>query len=249
MYRLRLNRCVQAYRLKPIEAGAFRASCDERYLTTVPCRGSFAQGGVTMRDCSKNRAGFDRVLMAVAATFLTVSATSALGPVRLRRAPAPPNSRSTQQSRAPNRPTFRRPTTGDFKLDTTASVPCPSRSKPRTDSRRAADRSPPNPQPRRPHRHRACEANDAATAAARRLRPRTAPARRASPAEPVKAASTVAPADQPVADRLREMLGSQIAALFRSQERARGRREVLLGARVRAAVDPGRQIDRQAARA
>ena len=31
-----------------------------------------------MRDCSKNRAGFDRVLMAVAATFLAVSATSAL---------------------------------------------------------------------------------------------------------------------------------------------------------------------------
>ena len=30
-----------------------------------------------MRDCLKNRAGFDRVLMAVAATFLTVSATSA----------------------------------------------------------------------------------------------------------------------------------------------------------------------------
>src|ERR1700730_16990223 len=34
--------------------------------------------GATMRDCLKNRAGFDRVLMAVAATFLTVSATSAL---------------------------------------------------------------------------------------------------------------------------------------------------------------------------
>ena len=31
-----------------------------------------------MRDCSTNRAGFDRVLMAVAATFLAVSATSAL---------------------------------------------------------------------------------------------------------------------------------------------------------------------------
>ena len=31
-----------------------------------------------MRDCWKNRAGYDRVLMAVAATFLTVSATSAL---------------------------------------------------------------------------------------------------------------------------------------------------------------------------
>src|SRR5438045_6123295 len=38
-----------------------------------------------MRDCSKNRAGIDRVLMAVAATFLAVSASSALGqgdPVR-----------------------------------------------------------------------------------------------------------------------------------------------------------------------
>ena len=31
-----------------------------------------------MRDCSTNRAGFDRVLMTVAATFLAVSATSAL---------------------------------------------------------------------------------------------------------------------------------------------------------------------------
>ena len=89
MYRLRLNRCVQAYRLNRIEAGAFRASCDERYLTTVPCRGSFAQGGVTMRDCSTNRAGFDRVLMAVAATFLAVSATSAMaGPSDTPRASA-----------------------------------------------------------------------------------------------------------------------------------------------------------------
>src|ERR1700709_779314 len=56
----------------------FRASCDERWPRTVPCRGSIAQGGVTMRDCSKSRAGFDRVLMAVAATFLAVTATSAL---------------------------------------------------------------------------------------------------------------------------------------------------------------------------
>src|ERR1700761_7683262 len=31
-----------------------------------------------MRDCWKNRAGYDRVLMTVAATFLTVSASSAL---------------------------------------------------------------------------------------------------------------------------------------------------------------------------
>src|SRR5512142_3216489 len=33
--------------------------------------------GAIMRDSGKNRAGYDRVLMAVAATFLTVSASSA----------------------------------------------------------------------------------------------------------------------------------------------------------------------------
>src|ERR1700689_1383376 len=40
--------------------------------------GQLRPGGFMMRDCLKNRAGFDRVLMAVAATFLTVSATSAI---------------------------------------------------------------------------------------------------------------------------------------------------------------------------
>src|SRR6187399_2327746 len=65
-------------RLRTDRAGASRASRDDDTLTTVPWRGSFAQGGVTMRDCSTNRAGFDRVLMAVAATFLAVSATSVL---------------------------------------------------------------------------------------------------------------------------------------------------------------------------
>ena len=60
-----------------IEAGAF-AQAVTTILKAVRCRDSFAQGGVTMRDCSKNRAGFDRVLIAVAATFLAVSATSAL---------------------------------------------------------------------------------------------------------------------------------------------------------------------------
>src|SRR5438477_12245261 len=47
--------------------------------------GQFRPRGVTMRDCSKNRAGLDRVLMAVAATLLAVSASSALAqgdPVR-----------------------------------------------------------------------------------------------------------------------------------------------------------------------
>src|ERR1700712_2882500 len=40
--------------------------------------GRFRPRGSTMRDCVKNRGGFDRVLMTVAATFLAVSATSAL---------------------------------------------------------------------------------------------------------------------------------------------------------------------------
>ena len=76
-----------------------------------------------MRDCSNNRGGFDRVLMAVAATFLTVSATSAMaqGPSRAspggtrnrRRGPA---SRTRQRSAADRQPisrwTPRRPRAG-----------------------------------------------------------------------------------------------------------------------------------------
>src|SRR5712692_9068232 len=60
-----MNRCTQA-----------KAVTDD----TMRCSNAGADSprGVTMRDCSKNRAGFDRVLMAVAATFLTVSATTAL---------------------------------------------------------------------------------------------------------------------------------------------------------------------------
>src|SRR5580692_10899833 len=53
-----------------------RQSCaDDTENCSMPEQ--FRPRGVTMRDRLKNRAGFDRVLMAVAATFLTVSATSA----------------------------------------------------------------------------------------------------------------------------------------------------------------------------
>src|SRR6185503_7107219 len=107
---------------EPLEAGAFCASCDEQYLTTVPCRGSSAQGGETMRDCSTNRAGFDRVLIAVAATFLAVSATSALaqsdGP---RTSPAElAIDAAVPRSEPANVPP---PTASDFKMDTTAATP------------------------------------------------------------------------------------------------------------------------------
>src|SRR6202158_5299895 len=63
--------------LRTDQAGALAQSCtDDTESCSMP--GQFRPRGVTMRDCLKNRAGFDRVLMAVAATFLTVSATSAL---------------------------------------------------------------------------------------------------------------------------------------------------------------------------
>src|SRR5665213_1315414 len=105
--------------------------------------GRFHPRGEMMRDCSKNRAGFDRVLMAVAATFLTVSATSALaqtGPAR--------NSHAEL----------------------------------------AIDAAIPRPEPAK---------------------------------EATKAASNVPPADQPVADELRDMLGTKSARYFdRKAERA-----------------------------
>jgi hypothetical protein len=61
VYRLRMNRRVQAYRRypdleriqarsltefvpRPDQAGAFSKSCDGEDLRAVPCRGSFTQG-------------------------------------------------------------------------------------------------------------------------------------------------------------------------------------------------------------
>ena len=77
--------------------------------------------GVTMRDCLKNRAGFDRVLMAVAATFLTVSATSAFA-----QADPPRNSAAELAIDAaiprPEPANVPPPTINDFKPDTAAPV-------------------------------------------------------------------------------------------------------------------------------
>ena len=75
-----------------------------------------------MRDCSTNRAGYDRVLMAVAATFLTVSATSALaqaGPARSSAAELAIDAAIPRPEPANVPP----PTASDFKLDSTATVP------------------------------------------------------------------------------------------------------------------------------
>src|ERR1700688_4062368 len=115
--------------------------------------GQLRPRGVTMRDCLKNRAGYDRVLMAVAATFLTVSATSAF-------AQADPARNSA----------------AELAIDAATPRPEPANAPP-----------PPSPPPAPP-----------------------APPPPADPAnEPVKAASSVPAADQPVADKLKDLLGSK----------------------------------------
>src|SRR5882672_11497723 len=90
-------------------------SCDGRYQELFHA-GAASPRGVTMRDCSKNRGGYDRVLMAVAATFLTVSATAALaqaGPGRSSAAELAIDAAIPRPEPANVPP----PTASDFKLD------------------------------------------------------------------------------------------------------------------------------------
>ena len=162
-----------------------------------------------MRDCLKNRAGFDRVLMAVAATFLTVSATSAFAQAD----PARNSAAELAIDAAIPRPepaNLPPPTINDFKLDTTASVP---------DAAKATENAPetkPSDVVTAPgtDKNTADTGNkDAATTASPPSAATATPA--AEPAkEPTKAASNVAPADQPVADKLRDMLGAKSLRYF-----------------------------------
>jgi len=155
------------------------------------------------------------VLMAVAATFLTVSATSALaGQSTTPRASAAELAIDAAVPR-PEPANVPPPTAGDFKMDSTASVP---------DATKAIDK-PAEPstaakavEPKPADTAAAPAASDAATAAPPAA---TATAPTAEPAkEPVKV-STVAPADQPVAERLRDMLGAKSLRYFdRKNERA-----------------------------
>jgi len=174
-----------------------------------------------MRDCSTNRAGFDRVLMAVAATFLAVSATSALaGPSDTPRASAAELAIDAAVPR-PEPANVPPPTIGDFKVDSTASVP---------DAAKATEK-PNEPSPTAKAAEPKIDSKPAETATAPaktdNTAPATAPAATAATpptapaAEPAKAVSNVAPADQPVADKLREMLGAKTLRYFdRKNERA-----------------------------
>jgi L,D-transpeptidase YcbB len=169
-----------------------------------------------MRDCSKNRAGFDRVLMAVAATFLTVSATSALAqtdrssPAELAIDAAIPR---------PEPANLPPPTINDFKLDATASVPDAAQTAVKAPETKpgdvvtapASDTSKPDT-----GKNDTATTTPAAPPAAATATPAVEPAK-----EPVKAASNVPPADQPVADKLRDMLGAKTLRYFdRKVERA-----------------------------
>jgi len=154
-----------------------------------------------MRDYSTNRAGFDRVLIAVAATFLAVSATSALAAQSdTPRASAAELAIDAAVPR-PEPANVPPPSAGDFKIDATASVP--KAAEPATTAK-ATDIKP---------------ADTATTAPAPAA---AAPATATAPvAEPVKAASSVPAADQPVADKLRDMLGAKSLRYFdRKNERA-----------------------------
>ena len=189
--------------------------------------GQFAQGGVRMRDRLKNRAGFDRVLMTVAATFLTVSATSAFAqgdPARTSAAELAIDAAIPRPEPANVPP----PTINDFKLDATASVPdvakpdAPKATEPKTTERPAETKpsevvTAPAPDANKNDTSK----NDTATAptesppAAATATPAAEPVK-----EPTKAASNVPPADQPVADKLREMFAAKsLRYLDRKAER------------------------------
>jgi murein L,D-transpeptidase YcbB/YkuD len=190
------------------KAGALAKSCaDDIKNCSMP--GQFRARGATMRDCSKNRAGFDRVLMAVAATFLTVSATSALA-----QTDAPRNSAAELAIDAaiprPEPANVPPPTASDFKSDATASVPDAAKSiEPEITEQTTEKAAEPKPSD-------VVTAPAAAPPVAATATPAAEPAK-----EPVKAASNVAPADQPVADKLRELMTAKASRYFeRKGERA-----------------------------
>src|SRR4051794_25912494 len=155
-----------------------------------------------MRDCGTNRTGFERVLMALAATFLTVSAGSALAQSDLSRS-SPAELAIDAAIPRPEPANLPPPTIDDFKLDTTATVP---------DAAKAATAPVSKPSD---------IAVDSSKADSKKIdeSKTDAPAAAAPPVaepakEPTKAASNVPPADQPVADKLREMLAAKLGRYF-----------------------------------
>jgi murein L,D-transpeptidase YcbB/YkuD len=189
-----------------------------------------------MRDCLNSRGGFDRVLVAVAATFLTVSATSVLAQDQRSTAAELAIDAAIPRPEPANVPP---PTINDFKMDTTASVPDtrkPEAAKP-TDSK-TTEKTPEKAEtkpadvvtapisipsvdtPRKDTAAAPAAPAPAAAAVTPAAEPPKEVAKEPTP-EPVKAASSVPAADQPVADRLKDMLGGKSLRYFdRKAERA-----------------------------
>ncbi|QUS41609.1 murein L,D-transpeptidase [Tardiphaga alba] len=187
-----------------------------------------------MRDFNKSRSGFDRVLLAVAATFLTVST----GAVIAQPSASPRDSVSELAIDAavprPEPANVPPPTASDIKIetntDTTASVPDASKATEKTVGATSAD------VPKVAETPKATDETKPANTATAPAAPEpaavpaaTAVAPAAPAAEPpkdvardiAKPASTVAAADQPVADKLREMLAGKLPRQFdRKGERA-----------------------------
>ncbi|MET4219746.1 murein L,D-transpeptidase YcbB/YkuD [Bradyrhizobium sp. LB7.2] len=192
-----------------------------------------------MRDCLNHRAGFDRVLMTVAATFLTVSASSALAQDQARSSAAELAIEAAIPRPEPaNVPP---PTASDIKLDTTAAIQEPAKEAVKAEAAPAPDKdkveskpsdvatTPPAEAPKsetaksEPAKSESAKTEPvkADTATATPTAP-SAPAVAATPAsEPVKAASNVPAADQPVADKLKDIIGAKTSRHFdRKNERA-----------------------------
>jgi len=187
-----------------------------------------------MRDCLNHRAGFDRVLMTVAATFLTVSAGSALAQDQARSSAAELAIEAAIPRPEPaNVPP---PTASDIKSDTTAGVQDPAResapvkaeaapapdkveTKPADVATTPAVEAPKNETAKtEPAKTEPAKADTATATPAAPAAPATAAA---PAAEPVKAASNVPAADQPVADKLKDIIGAKTSRHFdRKNERA-----------------------------
>lgn len=196
-----------------------------------------------MRDCLNHRAGFDRVLMTVAATFFTVSAGSALAQDQARSSAAELAIEAAIPRPEPaNVPP---PTASDIKLDTTATLhdapkeaakeiakepvkaeaaPAPDKveTKPSDVATTPAVEAPKSetantePAKTEPAKSEPAKADTAAAPAAAPAAAAAAPA-----AESVKAASNVPAADQPVADKLKDIIGAKTSRHFdRKNERA-----------------------------
>ncbi|OSJ26412.1 murein L,D-transpeptidase [Bradyrhizobium canariense] len=186
-----------------------------------------------MRDCLNHRAGFDRVLFTVAATFLTVSASSALAQDQARSSAAELAIEAAIPRPEPaNVPP---PTASDIKVDTTATMVDPAK-EPAKEPLKAESAPAPDKVETKPSDVATTPAAEATKSETAKTEPAktepakadtaiptpAAPATAAAPAsEPVGAASNVPAADQPVADKLKDIIGAKASRYFdRKNERA-----------------------------